>query len=140
MNKYNSLLKGQPERMLWWWDDTHTLLCVLSIECDSSQCILLCEFWGLLVKMQTHERTWLCICKLCASDETMSGGHSRVTAWSISPTLGLPHSGCSLPNWFSGHSFLVEPHLLSFLGLNKLPSVSVMVDDIRKKRKKFEKE
>lgn len=95
MNKYNSLLKGQPERMLWWWDNTHTLLCVLSIECDSSQCILLCEFWGLLVKMQTHERTWLCICKLCASDET------EWRAFQSNCLVHLPHSRATSLRMFS---------------------------------------
>ena len=56
------------------------------LEYDSFQSILFCGLWGLLVKMQTHQRTCFCIRKACAPNKTMSGGHSRITPGS------LPHS------------------------------------------------
>lgn len=95
-------------------------------------------------------KTYFCICKACTPDETVNGGHSRATPESISPTPILSHSQCSLTEGLSYYTFFLKPHLfnkktmftfeISFLGLNKLPSVSGMLADIRKKRTKLEKQ
>ena len=89
------------------------------------------------------------MCKACAPDRTVNAGQPRAAPESITPTLMLSHDVLHQTDPPITHFFL-KPHLfnrkiiftfeISFLGLNKLPSVSGMMADIRKKRTKAEKE
>ena len=94
-------------------------------------------------------KTCFCMCKACAPDRTVNVGQSRATPESISPTPMLSYDVLHQTDPRITHFFL-KPQLfnkktiftpeISFLGLNKLPSVSGMLADIRKKRTKLEKQ